>query len=332
MTTVDARVRDAIAARGDRARALIGNPTLDKLSACATTTTAADDDDIFYARDASTSGAPPPTVSFVDALRARARFESVGALRACAAAFACAASVSRADPSLDAPERLRDEHARAKALTRMRGHVKWAWARESACRGARATRAERYDEAETCFAQALELDPKHARAYACRGACRANQRKYAAAMEDFDRALRIDGTDARAKAYRDAVDAKMRKIEDERRGGGERREAASGRAVQEDVNALRARVLNPARGLEVLRRGEGAKTYDLELGGGEDSSGERSKKKTDKEKRRKRHKRDSRKDDHRRNNKKDKRRKRTSKSSRRGASSSSSSSDSESNS
>jgi hypothetical protein len=160
-------------------------------------------------------------------------------------------------------------------------------------------------------------------------------------MEDFDRALSIDGDDARAKAYRDAVGAKMRKIEDERRGRDrEFGSGTSGRVVEEDVNALRARVLNPARGLEVLRRGEGAKTYDLELGDGDgerDGDGDaRSsrKKKTDKEKRRRRRKRDSRKDDSYRRSKRDdkRRRKKSSKSSRRDASSSSSSSDSESNS
>ena len=338
---IDARVRCAIDARGERARALIGDPAR-RQSGVASRETRANDS---RANAAAIFAGAPTNDAFVDALRADARFHAVGALGARAAAFACAPAVSRVDPSVNAVARLRDECARATAQTRVRGYIKWAWARESVCRGCRATRAERYDEAETCFAQALELDPNHARAYAARGASRANRRKYAAAMEDFDRALSIDGDDARAKAYRDAVGAKMRKIEDERRGRDrEFGSGTSGRVVEEDVNALRARVLNPARGLEVLRRGEGAKTYDLELGDG-DGDGERDgggdgdarssrKKKTDKEKRRRRRKRDSRKDDSYRRSKRDdkRRRKKSSKSSRRDASSSSFSSDSESNS
>ena len=333
---IDARVRAAIDARGERARALIGDPARRQSGVASHETRGANDANAIF------PGAPTND-AFVDALRADARFHAVGALGARAAAFACAPAVSRVDPSVNAVARLRDECARATAQTRVRGYIKWAWARESVCRGCRATRAERYDEAETCFAQALELDPNHARAYAARGASRANRRKYAAAMEDFDRALSIDGDDARAKAYRDAVGAKMRKIEDERRGRDrEFGSGTSGRVVEEDVNALRARVLNPARGLEVLRRGDGAKTYDLELGDGDgerdgDGDGDaRSsrKKKTDKEKRRRRRKRDSRKDDSYRRSKRDdkRRRKKSSKSSRRDASSSSSSSDSESNS
>ena len=103
-------------------------------------------------------------------------------------------------------------------MERARARVRWGWAKESALRGALATKAERWEEAERCFAQALELDPEHVRAYAARGACYANRRMYAEAIRDFDRALKIDPNDGAAKAYKAAVEEKARRLERARSG------------------------------------------------------------------------------------------------------------------
>jgi tetratricopeptide (TPR) repeat protein len=117
------------------------------------------------------------------------------------------------------------------------------------------------------------LDPKHVRAYVGRGACYANQRKYAAALKDFDRALEIVPDDARATSYKAAVTEKMEKVSRARDDWSTRGGPA---ARKEDVDSLRARVLNPARGLEALRRGETTtKSYDLELGDDDDDSKDR---------------------------------------------------------
>ena len=96
------------------------------------------------------------------------------------------------NPSVRDLEALRDEAARAGAMETLRADVRRGWAKESTCRGALATKAERYEDAERCFAQAIELDPTSVRAYVARGACRANQRRYAEAMADFDKALSVD--------------------------------------------------------------------------------------------------------------------------------------------
>ena len=205
------------------------------------------------------------------------------------AAFGAHGSISRVNPRLTSTRRIRDEAGRAKAMGEIRGNCKWAWAKESACQGALATRAERYEEAEKCFEQAIGLDPKHVRAYVGRGACYANQRKYAVALKDFDRALEIVPDDARATSYKAAVTEKMEKVSRARDDWSTRGGPA---ARKEDVDSLRARVLNPARGLEALRRGETTtKSYDLELGDDDDddSKDRRSdgKRKRHKEKRRK---------------------------------------------
>ena len=263
--------------------------------------------------------------SYVERLRASAAFASGATTRLMCAAFGAHGSISRVNPRLTSRRRIRDEAGRAKAMGEIRGNCKWAWAKESACQGALATRAERYEEAEKCFEQAIGLDPKHVRAYVGRGACYANQRKYAAALKDFDRALEIVPDDARATSYKAAVTEKMEKVSRARddwstRGGREAR--------KEDVDSLRARVLNPARGLEALRRGETTnKSYDLELGDddddddGKDRRSDGKRKRHHKEKRRKKDRRSDRRgrSDHKSSRKSSKR-------SRRDASSSSSSS------
>ena len=271
--------------------------------------------------DASSSSS---SSSYVERLRASAAFASGATTRLMCAAFGAHGSISRVNPRLASTRRIRDEAGRAKAMGEIRGNCKWAWAKESACQGALATRAERYEEAEKCFEQALGLDPKHVRAYVGRGACYANQRKYAAALKDFDRALEIVPDDERAMSYKAAVTEKMEKVSRARddwstRGGPVAR--------KEDVDSLRARVLNPARGLEALRRGETTnKSYDLELGDDDDNDDGKDrrsdgKRKRYKEKRRKKDRKSDRRgrSDHRSSRKSSKR-------SRRGASSSSSSS------
>lgn len=262
--------------------------------------------------------------SYVERLRASATFAADATARLMCAAFGAHGSISRVNPRLTSTRRIRDEAGRAKAMGEIRGNCKWAWAKESACQGALATRAERYEEAEKCFEQALGLDPKHVRAYVGRGACYANQRKYAAALKDFDRALEIVPDDARATSYKAAVTEKMEKVSRARddwstRGGPEAR--------KEDVDSLRARVLNPARGLEALRRGETTtKSYDLELGDDDDDDDSKDRRSDGK---RKRHKEKRRKKDRksdRRGRSDHKSSRKSSKRSRRDASSSSSSS------
>lgn len=239
---------------------------------------------------ASTSrGEDASDSSYVERLRASATFAAGATTRLMCAAFGAHGSISRVNPRLTSTRRIRDEAGRAKAMGEIRGNCKWAWAKESACQGALATRAERYEEAEKCFEQAIGLDPKHVRAYVGRGACYANQRKYAAALKDFDRALEIVPDDARATSYKAAVTEKMEKVSRARDDWSTRGGPA---ARKEDVDSLRARVLNPARGLEALRRGETTtKSYDLELGDDDDddSKDRRSdgKRKRHKEKRRK---------------------------------------------
>ena len=229
--------------------------------------------------------------SYVERLRASATFAAGATTRLMCAAFGAHGSISRVNARLTSTRRIRDEARRAKAMGEIRGNCKWAWAKESACQGALATRAERYEEAEKCFEQAIGLDPKHVRAYVGRGACYANQRKYAAALKDFERALEIAPDDARATSYKAAVVEKMEKVSRSRndwstRGGCEAR--------KEDVDSLRARVLNPARGLEALRRGEMAnKSYDLELGDDEEEDKDRRS-----DGKRRRHKAKRRKKDH----------------------------------
>jgi tetratricopeptide (TPR) repeat protein len=186
------------------------------------------------------------------------------------------------------------------AIGGIRGNVKWAWAKEATCQGALATRVERYEEAEKCFEQAIGLDPNHVRAFVGRGACYANQRKYAKAVEDFNVALRLDPTDARAASYKAAVEEKMEKIERVK----ESQSWAKGCVKEADVgdlDSLRARVLNPARGLETLRRGVDGKLYDLELGdddvdnrSGGERRGEVKRKRHHKEKSRKKERRSDR--------------------------------------
>ena len=107
---------------------------------------------------------------------------------------------------------------------------------------------------------------------------------------------------------------------------GKTRGASGARAVdgttpskEEDVERLRARVLNPARGLDALaRRGAETKTYELELDDDDDADAERRDRKHKKEKSRKKDRRD-------RKERKDRKRSRRERSSRRNDSNSSSS-------
>ena len=183
-----------------------------------------------------------------------------------------------------------------------------------------ATKAERYEDAERCFAQAIELDPTSVRAYVARGACRANQRRYAEAMADFDKALSVDADDAMAKSYRAAVEDKMLRVARARGASGARAVDGTTPSKEEDVERLRARVLNPARGLDALAlRGAETKTYELELDDDDDDAdAERRDRKRKKEKSRKKDRRD-------RKERKDRKRSRRERSSRRNDSNSSSS-------
>ena len=240
--------------------------------------------------------------TFVADARASRGFGVGGAARTLCDAHGAARAVTRvAIPDARSAERVRDEMARAKIMERARARVRWGWAKESALRGALATKAERWEEAERCFAQALELDPEHVRAYAARGACYANRRMYAEAIRDFDRALKIDPNDGAAKAYKAAVEEKARRLERARSGAN-----VGARATTEDLDSLRARVLNPARGLDALSRSHGAtKTYEMELGDDDDGVDARSRRerkrkkerKKERKKRKKREKKRSRRDD-----------------------------------
>ena len=255
-------------------------------------------------------------------MRASAAYARAGsATRTLCDAAGTSRSVTRVkNPSVRDLEALRDEAARARAMETLRADVRRGWAKESACRGALATKAERYEDAERCFAQAIELDPTSVRAYVARGACRANQRRYAEAMADFDKALSVDADDAMAKSYRAAVEDKMRRVGRARGASGARAVDGTTPSKEEDVERLRARVLNPARGLDALAlRGAETKTYELELDDDDDDAdAERRDRKRKKEKNRKKDRRD-------RKERKDRKRSRRERSSRRNDSSSSSS-------
>ena len=260
--------------------------------------------------------------AFEARVRASAAYARAGsATRLLCDAAGTSRSVTRVkNPSVRDLEALRDEAARARAMETLRADVRRGWAKESACRGALATKAERYEDAERCFAQAIELDPTSVRAYVARGACRANQRRYAEAMADFDKALSVDADDAMAKSYRAAVEDKMRRVGRARGASGARAVDGTVPSKEEDVERLRARVLNPARGLDALaRRGAETKTYELELDDDDDDAdAERRDRKRKKEKNRKKDRRD-------RKERKDRKRSRRERSSRRNDSNSSSS-------
>jgi tetratricopeptide (TPR) repeat protein len=258
--------------------------------------------------------------AFEARVRASAAYARAGsATRLLCDAAGTSRSVTRVkNPSVRDLDALRDETARARAMEALRADVRRGWAKESACRGALATKAERYDEAERCFAQAIELDPMSVRAYVARGACRANQRKYAEAMADFDKALSVDADDATAKSYRAAVEDKMRRVRRARGASVARQRGDAEPSNEEDVERLRARVLNPARGLDALARRDAAtKTYELELDDDDDDddadAGRRDRKRK-KEKSRKKDRRD-------RKERKDRKRSRRERSSRSSSSS-----------
>jgi len=318
MPFADERVRASLARDQTHARALVGSPSSSR--AAGAVPSALD----VRARVFEFSPAferyvrlgaieHPPALStlprFIADVRSAPTFDAVGACRELATAYACARASSRAPPS----ERIADERARARAMMLLRGNIKWAWARESTARGARMSAEERYEDAEACFARALELDPRHARAFVARGQMRARRREFAKANEDFERALAIDAGDERTKALQEATRARAREIEDERRARASENASAS---AAMDVDALRERLINPPRGLDALRRASGGERYELEL---EDASerrrGEKRRKgvKSSKSEKRRR---------------KEKKRKKSSKTSRRDASSSSSSSSS----
>ena len=259
--------------------------------------------------------------AFEARVRASAAYARAGsATRLLCDAAGTSRSVTRVkNPSVRDLEALRDEAARAGAMETLRADVRRGWAKESTCRGALATKAERYEDAERCFAQAIELDPTSVRAYVARGACRANQRRYAEAMADFDKALSVDADDAMAKSYRAAVEDKMLRVGRARGASGARAVDGTTPSKEEDVERLRARVLNPARGLDALaRRGAETKTYELELDDDDDADAERRDRKHKKEKSRKKDRRD-------RKERKDRKRSRRERSSRRNDSNSSSS-------
>jgi len=257
--------------------------------------------------------------AFEARVRASAAYARAGsATRLLCDAAGTSRSVTRVkNPSVRDLDALRDETARARAMEALRADVRRGWAKESACRGALATKAERYDEAERCFAQAIELDPMSVRAYVARGACRANQRKYAEAMADFDKALSVDADDATAKSYRAAVEDKMRRVRRARGASVARQRGDAEPSNEEDVERLRARVLNPARGLDALARRDAAtKTYELELDDDDDDDADagRRDRKRKKEKSRKKDRRD-------RKERKDRKRSRRERSSRSSSSS-----------
>ena len=259
--------------------------------------------------------------AFEARVRASAAYARAGsATRTLCDAAGTSRSVTRVkNPSVRDLEALRDEAARARTMETLRADVRRGWAKESTCRGALATKAERYEDAERCFAQAIELDPTSVRAYVARGACRANQRRYAEAMADFDKALSVDADDAMAKSYRAAVEDKMLRVGRARGASGARAVDGTTPSKEEDVERLRARVLNPARGLDALaRRGAETKTYELELDDDDDADAERRDRKHKKEKSRKKDRRD-------RKERKDRKRSRRERSSRRNDSNSSSS-------
>ena len=240
--------------------------------------------------EARARGAPS---TFVASVRASRALGAGGAVRALCDAHGVARTTRGVgDGDARSAARTRDEMRRAAIMARAKAKARVGWARASATAGALATRAERWDEAERCFARALELDPRHVRAYAARGACRANRGMYAEAMRDVDAALAIDPSDAAARALGAAVEEKTRRLERARSGAdvGKRGEA-------EDLDGLRARVLNPARGLDALSRPRGAtKTYEMELGDDDDDDDdgdarrrrERKRKKESKKERKKR--------------------------------------------
>jgi tetratricopeptide (TPR) repeat protein len=66
-----------------------------------------------------------------------------------------------------------------------------------------------YQEAMKCYAQALEVDPKHRDAFVARGAAYANKSMLEAAVKEFQTALAIDPHDANAQKYLKATQQKV---------------------------------------------------------------------------------------------------------------------------
>lgn len=219
-----------------------------------------------------------------------------GSTRALCDAGGASRSITRCGPMASERELLMDEADRARGLEEIRRASRVEWARESVARGALATSEERWEEAERCFARALELDPTCVRGVVAWGACLANQRKYASALREFERALTMRPTDALALEYKRAVEEKMEKIERTRADEAAGRVAGVARAAVPEIDALRAKVVNPARGLHALGRGaDVAETRSYELVG-DDEGGERERKRKKEKIRRRERSKDRKKD------------------------------------
>ena len=119
----------------------------------------------------------------------------------------------------------------------------------------------------------------------------ANQREYARALREFERALTLSPTDALGLEYKRAVEEKMEKIERARADEAAGRDAGVARAAVPEIDALRTKVVNPARGLHALRRGDVvAETSAYELVSDDDGDEREGKRKKEKSRKRERHK------------------------------------------
>ena len=167
--------------------------------------------------------------------------------------------------------------------------------------------AERWEEAERCFAQRAG-----ARSESTSGRTRREGRVARIAgctprrCGTWIAALAIDPSDGAARALRGGGGGEGAKA----RARAERRGRRAARATAEDLDGLRARVLNPARGLDALSRPRGAtKTYEMELGDDDDDDDDgdarrrrerkrkKERKKERKKRKKKREKKRSRRDD-----------------------------------
>lgn len=79
----------------------------------------------------------------------------------------------------------------------------------SVAQGISFAKQNNYQEAMKCYAQALEVDPKHRDAFVARGAAYANQNMLEAAVKEFQMALSIDPTDPNAQKYLNATRQKV---------------------------------------------------------------------------------------------------------------------------
>ncbi|MEW5299875.1 MAG: hypothetical protein WDW38_010791 [Sanguina aurantia] len=107
-------------------------------------------------------------------------------------------------------------------LTQIRGSVKArinsCWSVEAVKQGVVHAKGGNHEEAASCYAKALELDPGNSDAYVARGALQANRKHLSEAAADFGKALALNPGNVNAGKYLEAVRTKQQQQREEEEG------------------------------------------------------------------------------------------------------------------